>query len=762
MIQNGNIRHANSVPCDIQMTTESLSKRASEWLIRCRLWLLAIGLVLAACAYPLAGRLAFDETLQNMFAPGDPELARFEKFARIFSSDQIVLVVYEDAELMTPAGIAALRSIAEELSGSLPGISTVVSLADTPAGLFLEQGNLKLAEPELALVEGYLVGADRRTAAIVCTLVPKSTGEDRTASTVDEIRAIALKHHPDAAIAGQPVMMVDGFRHLYRDGKRLKLFSSLLLFATIVFLFRSVRWVIIPLVIVQATLIFSEAAFVLSGLRLSMVSTMFQSVITVTCIAMVIHFVVRVRVARDTGQSPRESLLAAGTLLAAPIFWTCLTDAAGFGALLTSSVGPVQDYAVMMAIGSIVSLVAVALFLPGLALLGNVDSDPQHTWGEKRLDVGLDHIVRWIEQRGTTVAFIAILLGVSVAAGILRLEVETDFTKNFREDSPIVTSYNMIEDRLGGAGVWDLMIPAPKTLTPAFFEQIRQFEDRLRGVTVAGEHGESQPGLTKVLSLVDLIDSKLAPNLQGAFSDSAFDTWIGVAMRGGLPDGGRSLLAEDPDSGERFLRIMLRSRERQRADQKLALIQEIREISGQWFPKSEATGFFVLLARLIDGVLRDQWIAFAAATAAICLMLLLAFRSPVYALLPLVPNALPIVMVLGMLGWLGIKMNLGTVMIAAVSMGLSVDSAIHYLTEFRRLRRDGASLRDALHHSHQTVGRAMVFSTLALVVGFSSLCLSEFAPTVYFGAMVCLTMLGGLIGNLLLLPLLLKWVAERE
>ena len=86
------------------------------------------------------------------------------------------------------------------------------------------------------------------------------------------------------------------------------------------------------------------------------------------------------------------------------------------------------------------------------------------------------------------------------------------------------------------------------------------------------------------------------------------------------------------------------------------------------------------------------------------------------------------------------------------------DLSIHYLTEYRRLRGAGASLHDALHHAHHTVGRAMVFSTLALIIGFSSLCLSEFAPTIYFGAMVCLAMLGGLIGNLILLPLLLKLV----
>ena len=740
------------------MDIQNYSLRATQWLIRWRLPLLAIALVVAAAAYPFADGLEFDQTLQNMFPTGDPEVAAFEKFARTFGGDQLVMVVYDEPDLMTPAGVERVQKLADQLAEELPGVSSVVSIANTPAGAAIAVGNLAGAAADLQLIEGYLIGADRRTVAIVCTLVPKSTGEDRTANTVDEIRRIACEHAPDAAIAGQPVMMVDGFRHLDRDGRRLAIVSSLLLIATIVFLFRSVRWVLIPLIVVQGTLIFSKAIFVLSGLRLSMVSTMFSSVITVTCIAMVIHVVVRVRVARDSGSSPRESLLAAGALLAAPIFWTCLTDAVGFGALLTSSVGPVQDYAVMMAIGSLVTLLAVAVLLPGLALLGQLDSDPQHTWGEKRLDAGLDRLVDWIEQRGKTVGVVAVVLGLAVALGCLRLQVETDFTKNFRDDSPIVHSYNIIEERLGGAGVWDVMIPVPEKLSPEFFANVRNFQERLRSIQVLDADGVSQPGLTKVLSLVDLIDSKMFPGVQNAFSADAFESTVGFVMRGGLPDGGRALLSTDPETGQRYLRIMLRSLERQPADQKLKLISEVREISARWFPNSAATGFFVLLARLIEGVMRDQWIAFAAASAAIGLMLLVAFRSPVYAVLPLLPNALPIVMVLGLLGWLDIRMNLGTVMIAAVSMGLSVDSSIHYLSEFRRLRTAGASLHDALHQSHHTVGRAMVFSTLALIIGFSSLCFSEFSPTVYFGAMVCVAMLGGLIGNLLLLPLLLKWV----
>jgi hypothetical protein len=128
----------------------------------------------------------------------------------------------------------------------------------------------------------------------------------------------------------------------------------------------------------------------------------------------------------------------------------------------------------------------------------------------------------------------------------------------------------------------------------------------------------------------------------------------------------------------------------------------------------------------------------------------------------MVPNVLPIMTVTGVMGWLGFKINMGAAMIAAVSMGLSVDSSIHYIQAFLRARRSGKSVAEAIADVQQTVGYAMILSTFALVAGFAVLATSEFVPTIYFGVLVSLAMLGGLAGNLVILPLLLWLVNWRE
>jgi uncharacterized protein len=166
----------------------------------------------------------------------------------------------------------------------------------------------------------------------------------------------------------------------------------------------------------------------------------------------------------------------------------------------------------------------------------------------------------------------------------------------------------------------------------------------------------------------------------------------------------------------------------------------------------------VLLTFLIESLLRDQIVSFGLCVVLVVVIMVLAYHNLRIALISLVPNIFPILLVVGAMGWLGVPVNVGTAMIAAVSMGLTIDASIFYLYGYRRMRAAGRPLAEALRETHQGFGRALVFGTLALVIGFSVLAMSRFIPLVYFGVLVSLAMLGGLIGNLLLLPLLLPLV----
>ncbi|MCA9134546.1 MAG: hypothetical protein KDA45_15355, partial [Planctomycetales bacterium] len=385
----------------------------------------------------------------------------------------------------------------------------------------------------------------------------------------------------------------------------------------------------------------------------------------------------------------------------------------------------------------------------------------------------LDFMVRlWLRRllefflaRRTAALLILLALGLWGITGSMRMRVETDYTKNFSRSSPLVQGYEVIERELGGAGVWDVMLPAPATLGSEYLAQVRQLEQRLRELSV--RDGDGRLALSKVLSIAD---AEFASRSGALLSQLPLVARM-QGMRAAMPDFTGVLLTSEVDqAGYRWLRIMLRSHEQVGAAAKSELVQAVKlEVdaftrSAAWGalfsqvpPAAEVTGYHVMLGKLVASILSDQWKCFLLASLGILLVMTIAARSLWLALMAIIPNAFPITLVLGTMGWWGMPINMGAAMIAAVSLGLSVDSSIHYLLHYRRsLRATPQRPWKALQSAQENVGLAVVLSTVALIAGFLSLTTSEFIPTVVFGTLASLTMLGGLLGNLVLLPLLIS------
>jgi uncharacterized protein len=741
------------------------------WLVARRLPLAILAMVLAALGVERSQHLEFSRSIDAMFDRSDPALAPYARMTRTFGSSEVVLAAYDDPQLFTAAGIARLTALASEL-GTLPGIESTTCLADTPLGARIIDFDAPLtgawARRLVTLFEGYVVGADHRTAAIACVLTPHAAGvtaaRDRAVSragTIDRLRE-RMQRLPQGTVAGEPAMLRDGFAMLERDGNLLGTGSGLLAGAVLLVCFRSVRWLVVPVVVVLLALWTTRGALAVAGLQLTMVSTMLSAMVTVVGIGTVTHLIVEFRRQRALGLPPADALRESITLLFWPIVGAIATDVIGFGSLMASAVGPVHDFGIMTATGAVMVLVATALAVPFLALAGRFDADPRMAWGEGSLELGLDRMVKRLVRHPWPILAASTAVAALAITGMRWLTVETDFTRNFRASSPTVAAYEMVESRLGGAGVWDVLVPAREPIDADELDALDRLAERLRTeVVVASGTGPATPALTKVMSIADAMAA--APLLPRRLQAVAVNSLL---RREGdrQPDFVRALVGRDPADGGTWLRVMLRARERQPAAVKQAIIADVRRIAAEEYPAAEGrpgaevTGFFVLLAQLVDRLLADQWLTFVIAAVGIFALLAIAFRSVLVAAVALVPNGLPIFVVLGLLGWAGEPINMGTAMIAAVSMGLSVDSSIHYITAFRR-RLAGDSTAAALETAHQTAGRAMIFSTLALATGFLALTTSGFMPTVSFGWLSCLTLLGGLVGNLVVLPVLLAVLA---
>jgi len=745
-----------------------------RFLVRARRPLAAVGVLLALASVPLSSRLQFSTAIEAMVDRSDPTLSALSRVRRTFGSSEAVLATYDAPDLFTEEGLGRLTALERELS-RIPRVRSTTSLASTPLGMGILDADSEAARRLVDLLEGYVVGSDRRTAAVVCLLdLPQQpagahavVGGSTRADAIDAIRKCVARL-PGGTVAGEPVMLRDGFAMLDRDGRILGALAALLSGAVLLVIFRSVRWVVAPLAVVSAAILGTRGLLAAAGLELTMVSAMLASMITVVGIGTTVHLIVEYRRRQAEGLGPEEALSRAIGRLALPVSGAIMTDCIGFGALVCSGVGPVRDFGLMTAIGAAAVLLFGVLLLPSLVLEGPGRGDGGRASGPRRedwLDRGLDRTARLLAEHPRSVLAVSAAAIAAAALGMGRMRVETDFVKNFRADSPIARAYEVVESRLGGAGVWDLLVPLEGAIDARTLARVAALEERLG--SLRSPLGE--PALTKTLSLAGVVGAVSPVSLESlgesAFGNVAVAAAVGVVERS-LPQVAGSLVGRDPLDGSRWLRVMLRSRERQPSESKRWIIEAVGRETAAFAAEGgraaeRPTGVFVLLAGLVERLLADSWLTLGVAMAGIFLALAAGFRSPFLAAVALVPNLLPIVAVLGGLGWAGLQINMGTAMIASVSMGLSIDTSIHTIAAWRRRDDENRTAggppwaAGRLRATFDTAWRASVFATLALVVGFLALCSSEFLPTVSFGGFAAVALVGGLVGNLAVLPVLL-------
>jgi predicted RND superfamily exporter protein len=742
--------------------------RSVDWLIRLRLPLLLFCLVSGALAYTTSQRLEFDRSVEGLFHKDDPRLLNYREDKRLFGGGETSLVAYADPQLLSVAGLERLEKLDASLA-NIPGVQGVLSLArarlpGSPlsskslrqhlADGSVDETSLRRELLDSNLYRGRLLSADGQTCILLVNLLPVEQATASRPETIEKIKQVCAAHKPQAIVAGGPVLIEEVYEQLELDGQTLGLASNLVLGAVIAILFRNVRWIVISLAVVQLTIIWTKALLVLSGRRMSMVSSPMVALVTVIGIATVVLVAMQYREDRDK-HSPARALRQTFIELGPALLWITLTTAAGFASMMICRIVPVAEFGWMMALGSTLVLVAVLGLVPGGVLLGGVHTDPAKPPGEHVLGVWLDRTLSVIVGYPGWVSLAGLALLAVTLLGTFRLEIATDFDENFRESSRIVQAYRFLSDRMGTISMLDVMVDAPK---PSQHEAFAQF---LANLEAMQKDLAKQPGVTGTLSIADILDfvASTRPERAGAMEAVT----AGILERANPAQRLVALQAIEPgivsglwNQEHNVVRVIVQIAQTRGSAAKLELYESIESIAGKRFPTARAAGVEILLTHSVQSLQTDQWSTFALSIAANILMMWAAFRSWRIALISLVPNAVAILMVVGVMGLAGLKMNMATAMLASVSMGMSIDFSIHYLYRYHRERLAGKPVNTALRDAQGTVGLAMVLSNVALIAGFLTLVLSAFVPTMHFGILISIAMLGGLLGNLTTLPLLLR------
>jgi predicted RND superfamily exporter protein len=732
-----------------------------NWLVNNRNWLLLATVVLLLGALPVANRLSFDQTIESFFPPANPDIQVLKKSRKDFGGDEFVIVAWHQPGLLqtnpegeypelTPEAEQRIKTLSAKL-GELPGVDGERT-RDLARFLQKTPRNRNTRRALLSLFDGILIGPDQETTAIVLQLYAGDSDNMARVDTIRAIRAVAREFDAKTSVAGEAVQIQDMFDLVERDGNLLYLASLGVLSFMLMIIFRSIRWVLVSVGIVITCVVCTRAILVLAGAQLSMVSSMLNSLVTIISISTTVHIIVYYRELRGT-LNARDAAVQTLRELWHPVLWTVVTIAVGFAALLVSEIVPVRSFAIMMTLATLLVIVVTLAVLPAAFASGSNVPIPGRVRLEDQLDAVLNRMAHLIDRHPAGTAVVCLALTAITAPGLWMMQVETDFSKNFRESSPIVQSLRFVESSLGPAGTWDVAFDVPDPLTSEFLDQTKELTNVLKDLS-------TEDCQLDVLSLNDAID--VPPRLGNA-----------RARLQKIDQRQHDLVQSFYNSERRRMRIVLRSPEQQSTEAKLAQIQRVRDAIAAHFERTQtvaseatkqaeppvASGLFVLMARIIDSLLEDQWKSFLWACFGTFACMAIAFRSVRIGLISLVPNVFPIALVTGSMGLLNVPVNIGTAMIASVSMGFTC--SVHYIEVFQNaLPKVGLS--QALMIAQSSVGKAVVLAHFALVAGFMVLTASEFIPLVYFGALLSLSMIGGLISDLVLLPLLLRWTTPTR
>jgi predicted RND superfamily exporter protein len=688
--------------------------------------ILAVWLVATIAGLGVAVRgFRIDNSVGVWFAAADPALADYRQFLSDFGGREWILVALRQRGEGSEAA-ADRQQFAARLE-RIDHVHRVLSSSLFPPGSAFVRKFLKPnpASPYEALLVQVTNDIDRQ--------------DGYREALVGEIRAVARAFPTieTVRIAGTAVINGELNRSARRD--MFLFFPLVALFVALLgaLVFRNVRDTAVLLSVALGTVVVTEGLLLAAGYPLNMVTIMLPTVLIALSVADAVHLIQVFHAFRADGSDGPVAAARAVKSIAWPCAGTSLTTIAGFLAFAGSSVLPVFQLAVFGAGGIALAWVLTMTGAPALLVVvwrnAQRSELPAARWGERLLGrwwAFADGHPRWI-----VAAFLA--GGVSLV-GLLSLKADTDYVKFFRSHTRVPQDYRVLQHEGFPQNPLNLVLRLPDGamfLAPQYWIPLQTFAREL----------ESLPGVHSVLSPFAMAD---APSAMG----DQVQTLGGMLSRQGNQL--QLIVMMDHPSSQRLF----------------ALLPSIRALADTVLPSGvrlTPTGTALLWANMDDGVIRTQRQSLAIVCVVCFVILAMLFRSPWLAALGMAVSFYPVAMVLGLMGLWHIPVNLATVLIAGIAVGLAVDDTIHYVHAYQERRRRGMERAPACEDALSEVGLRMVMTSLILVGGFAIMGLSDFMPTSEFGLLSSLTILLALAADVALLPVVLAWrrrapVRERE
>ena len=535
----------------------------------------------------------------------------------------------------------------------------------------------------------------------------------------------------------------------------LVLFGSLIFIVIIMllwFLFRQLSWVLLPIVCCATSVVMTVGLLAALNFKVTVISANVFALQIILSLAMIIHLIVHYQelVLKHSHWSHQQLVLATIKEKIKPCFYAGLTTTIGFGSLIFSGVQPVISFGWMMVVAMLVSFIVSLVFFPALllAIFNKQAFVKQH----KKIENGMSATASFVKARPKSIIFTSLLLTLVGILGCFNLSAENSFLNYFSESTDVRKELSFIDQEFGGSTPFDLLLDIPD-------EQIKSglviSASTVQTITAIQNMLAKQQAIGAITSIADftkiaqVVNAKPLTEYELTALYKSLDTELQQALFG-------AYFSEKKQQIRISMRVQDSTQDLNRADLLAKIHQELANIG---IPKQQytLTGLFILYQDVLSRLVDSQVLTILIVYAAMAVTLMIIFSSIKVAWIALVPNIITTSVIMGILGIFAIPLDLMTITIAAVAMGISMDDTIHYIHRYlAELKRKPNNAKAWVKRTNLSVGYALIYTTTVIVIGFGSLVFSNFVPSMLFGLLTSIAMVVALLTDITTLPVLLK------
>ncbi len=596
----------------------------------------------------------------------------------------------------------------------------------------------------------------------------------RNHQNIAEIRDVISKYGDNAKIhlGGIPMIADDMMSYIKNDIIVFGIGVFVFIVLTLWFIFRNLKWVMMPLLGCATSVIIMIGLLGLIGWKVTVISSNFIALMLILNMAMNIHVTVRfLQFKKEFPNLTKEEMIYETTKkMILPILYTVLTTICAFLSLVFSGIKPIIDFGWMMTLGLIVSLLVTFFLLPSLISLLASDDETGLKDTEKSF---ITSFLSSFTKNNTILIFGPTLIIIILSIiGIFKLEVENSFINYFDKDTEIYKGMKKIDEDLGGTTPLNIILKFPTLSKNTKIEEDEFAEweeesknsddkakywftrDKMDKIIKVHDYLESLPEVGKVLSFGSIL--RVAEDL----NNKELQSLEIAVLYSKIPEAIKTEIVSPYISVNKDeARINVRIKDSLKDLRRNELIKKINsELNTELgLDKSEykLAGVLILFNNLLQSLFKSQILTLGIVLLGIFLMFFILFKNTTLSFIGIAPNFIAAFFILGIIGLLEIPLDMMTITIAAITIGIAVDNSIHYIYRFREEFKNIKNYNKTLERCHNTVGVAILNTSITIVFGFSILVLSNFIPTIYFGVFTGIAMLLAMISVLTLLPKLI-------